>query len=347
MHIAIVGAGSVGSFLGATMTRSGRRVTLIDQWPEHIEAIKKNGVRVEGTSGDFVVPVTALHIHEVQRLINDPVDVALVCVKSYDTEWSTALIRDYLAPSGVVVSLQNSFNEEAMARIVGYNRVLGCVLNTIGVEVREPGTVVRWYQPSTPDYAVFRIGEMHGRITPRARAIAEALATADVAKVTTNLWGERWSKLTINSMGSATGAVTGIGLVQMYRDAGPRRLSMRLGQEAIAVGTAMGFELESICGATPDQWRASMTDAAAARHLDAVLAVWADRIRADGQVSTLHDWKRGRRMEAESINGLVVRKATEVGVEVPYQAAMTELVRKLERGEIEQGIAAIGPLIGN
>ncbi len=346
MHFAIVGAGSVGAFIGATMTRSGRKVTLIDQWPEHIEAMKRDGARIEGTSGDFRVPVKALHIHEVQRLHSDPVDVALICVKSYDTEWSTALIKDYLSPTGVVVSLQNSFNEEAMARIVGYNRVLGCVLNTIGVEVREPGQIVRWYHPSSPDYAVFRVGEMHGRVTRRATAIAQALSTADVAKVTTNLWGERWSKLTINSMGSATGAVTGIGLVQMYRQDGPRHLAMRLGQEAIQVGTALGFELENICGVSPAQWLSSITSAEDERKLDAALYAWADRIREDGQASTLHDWKRGRRMEAESINGFVVKKAAEAGLPVPHHSAMVDLTRKLERGEITQSLEAISHLFG-
>jgi len=344
MHFAIVGAGSVGAFIGATMARSGRHVTLIDQWPAHIDAIKQHGVRVDGTSGEFTVPVKALHIHEVQSLVRDPVDVAFICVKSYDTAWSTALIKDYLSPSGVVVSTQNSFNEEAMAQIVGYSRVLGCVLNTIGVEVREPGHIVRWYQ-SSPDYAVFRVGEMHGRVTPRAQALVDALSVADVAKVTTNLWGERWSKLTINSLASATGAVAGIGLAQMYRDPATRRLAMRLGQEAVQVGHAMGFELEHICGVSPEVWAGSPRDAGMERTLDAALLGWADRIRDDGRPSTLHDWTRGRRMEAESINGLVAKRGADLGVAVPYQTEMAELTRKLERGELRQGMEALRPVL--
>jgi 2-dehydropantoate 2-reductase len=258
VHFAIVGAGSVGGFIGAQIARAGGHVTLIDQWPQHIDAIKADGIHIEGTSGTFTVQMKALHIHEVQSLISDPVDVALICVKSYDSDWSTALIKDYLSPRGFVVSVQNSFNEEKMAKIVGWGRVLGCILNTIGVELTAPGKILRWYKPSTADYAVFRVGEMHGRPTERAQAVADALSVADVAKVTTNLWGERWSKLTINSLGSGTAAVTGIGLADMYLNDQTRLLALRLGQEAIQVGMAQGYELEPICGVSPQTWASDL-----------------------------------------------------------------------------------------
>jgi 2-dehydropantoate 2-reductase len=340
MHYAIVGAGSVGSFVGAHMVRTGHKVTFIDQWVAHVDAMKRQGLHLEGTSGELNIAVNALHIHEVQSLVKDQIDVALICVKSYDTAWATMLIKDYLSPTGFVVSVQNSFNEELMARIVGWGRVVGCVLNTIGVEVREPGKVVRWYEGS-PDYAVFRVGEMHGRVTPRCQQVVSALSNAEVAAVTTNLWGERWSKLTINSLGSAIGAVTGMGLAEMYRNARTRRLVMRLGQEAISVGFALGFSLEAICGVSPEVWQRSQHDAGAESELFYALEHWADRIRSDGQASTLHDFRRGRRMEAESINGLVVQRGRSVGVATPYQELMVDLVRKLVAGDIEQGMASL------
>ena len=92
-------------------------------------------------------------------------------------------------------------------------------------------------------------------------------------------------------------------------------------------------------------WVSSLTNAADERALDAALLAWADRIRADGSASTLHDWRRGRRMEAESINGFVLKKAIEVGVAAPHHAAMVDLTRKLERGEIKQGLEAIAQVL--
>src|SRR5579862_6514436 len=145
-RIAFVGAGAMGSYVGARIASAGGDVTLIDPWPEHVDAIKKHGVVLSGTEGAATIPVEALHICEVQRLMTRPVDVAFVSVKSYDTDWATMLIKQYLSPSGFVVSLQNCINEERIARIVGWGRTLGCVASTIGVSLDRPGQVVRTYK---------------------------------------------------------------------------------------------------------------------------------------------------------------------------------------------------------
>src|SRR5436853_7137273 len=99
-RIGIIGAGAIGSVVGGMLTRAGHDVTLIDQWPDHIEAIKRHGLRLSGTCGEHLVPVKAMHIHETQGL-RDPFDVIFISVKSYDTEWATALATVYLRqPSG-------------------------------------------------------------------------------------------------------------------------------------------------------------------------------------------------------------------------------------------------------
>ena len=90
MRIGIIGAGAIGCVVGGLLTRAGRDVTLIDQWPEHVEAMKRDGLRLSGTCGEHRIPVKALHIHEAQ-LIEEPFDAVFVAVKSYDTEWATAL----------------------------------------------------------------------------------------------------------------------------------------------------------------------------------------------------------------------------------------------------------------
>jgi 2-dehydropantoate 2-reductase len=107
-RIAIVGAGAVGGYAGAHMVRAGEDVTFIDPWPEHVEQMRRRGLRVTHAMDveEFSVPVRALHITDAQHLSKEaPVDIAFVCMKSYDTAWATMLIRQYLAPDGFVVSL--------------------------------------------------------------------------------------------------------------------------------------------------------------------------------------------------------------------------------------------------
>lgn len=342
MHIAIFGAGSVGGYVGGLLAASGQDITLVDAWPQHVEVIRRQGLRLSGTQGAHTVSVEAYGIADVQRLARKPVDVALLCVKSYDTAWMTALIKDYLAPSGYIVSMQNGMNEDVIASIVGWGRVVGCVLNTIGVEMTGPGEVMRWMEPAQTGYAVFRIGEIHGRVTQRAQALAGLLQSVDNATVTQNLWGERWSKLANNAMASAVGAIANVGMREMFADPDLRRLSIRTVVETIRVGQGLGLELEKICGMPASLW----LDTVGSQRPDygpveRGLADFEKRIGALGQPSTLHDLRRGRRTEIDSINGLVAKRATESGVPAPLHTALTAIVKDVEAGRTPQGKAAL------
>src|SRR3954470_16364824 len=103
--IAIVGAGAVGGYAGAHMVQAGEDGTFIDPWPEHVEQMRRRGLRVTHAMdvAEFCVPVRALHVTDAQQLAKEtPVDIAFICMKSYDTAWATMLIRQYLAPDGFV-----------------------------------------------------------------------------------------------------------------------------------------------------------------------------------------------------------------------------------------------------
>src|ERR1700749_1413441 len=268
-RIVIVGAGAVGGYAGAHMVQAGEDVTWIDPWPEHVEHMRKHGLRVTHAKDvpEFTVPVRALHVTDAQQLAKEkPVDIALVCMKSYDTAWATMLIRQYLAPDGYVVSLQNCMNEETIAGIVGWGKTLGCIGASITVNLPEPGLVHRGAAKHRAAHTVFRAGEPHGRITPRAEEICRLVAYAGSAKVTNNLWGERWSKLVANAMQNGISACTGLGGGDMLKNDAIRRFSTRVGSEAIRVGQAQGFELEEILHLPPETIaRAGEGDEEAAR----------------------------------------------------------------------------------
>src|SRR5579859_7531684 len=253
--IAIVGAGAVGGYTGAHMVQAGEDVTFIDPWPEHVEHMRKHGLRVTHAKdvAEFQVPVRALHVTDVQCLAREkPVDIAFVCMKSYDTAWATMMIRQYLAPNGYVVSLQNCMNEETIAGVVGWGKTLGCIASSITVELFAPGQVRRAAGKSGTRHTVFRAGEVHGRVTDRAKEVCRLVGYADSAMVTENLWGERWSKLVTNVMGNGLSACTGMLTKDMMRDDAIRHFSARLGSEAIRVGQALGYALEEIHHLDPE-----------------------------------------------------------------------------------------------
>src|SRR4029453_6123495 len=127
-RIGIFGAGAIGSVVGGMLTRAGRDVTLIDQWPEHVEAMKAKGLRLSGAMGDIVVPVRALHVHELQT-VQKPFDAAFARGKPYHTEGGVSMALAYLRePDGVVVDFQNGINDSRVARLAGVGRSLGCII---------------------------------------------------------------------------------------------------------------------------------------------------------------------------------------------------------------------------
>ena len=226
-RIVFIGAGAIGGYVGGHMTRAGHDVTLIDAWPEHVERMRSHGLELSGiTEAErHTVKVNAWHITEAQQLSRQrPIDIAFVCVKSYDTEWATLLLRQYLAPDGFMVSLQNCINEERIAGLVGWGRTTGCIASLIAAELYAPGRVKRTVPMGGERHTVFRVGEPHGRITPRLQEVAELLRSVDSAKATTNLWGERWSKLVVNSMRNGLSAATGLYGNQRDTSEGPRWL---------------------------------------------------------------------------------------------------------------------------
>src|SRR5580765_3337227 len=165
MRIGIVGAGAIGCVVGGLLTRAGHDVTLIDQWPEHVEAMRTRGLTLSGTCGEHVIKVKALHIHEAQG-IREPFDAVFVAVKSYDTEWATELGLRYLVPEGVVVDFQNGVNDDRVAAVAGRGRALGCVI-LIGAGMYEPAHAMR----TDSGVVGFKIGEHDGRDSARAREL--------------------------------------------------------------------------------------------------------------------------------------------------------------------------------
>jgi 2-dehydropantoate 2-reductase len=247
------------------------------------------------------------------------------------------MIGQYLAPEGYIVSLQNCMNEETIAGIVGWGKVVGCIASSITVELLEPGHVRRAAGKSGERHTVFRAGEVHGRVTDRAKEVTRLVGLADSALTTTNLWGERWSKLVTNAMGNGISASTGLVTKDIIRNDAIRRFSTRVASEAIRVGQALGYVLEEIHHVDPEIIaKAGEGDVEATRHFDQHRLAEANRPGGgEHRPSMGQDMVKGRRTEIEYLNGLVARKGESVGIATPANIALTDIVKRVERGELK------------
>jgi 2-dehydropantoate 2-reductase len=321
------------------MAKAGEDVTFIDPWPEHVREINKNGLHITHHQGEepFTVKMRALHLTEAQQLAKEAaVDIAFVCMKSYDTAWAATLIRQYLAPSAYVVSLQNCMNEATIAEIVGWGKVLGCIASNISVMLGEPGHIHRGGLKGGAAHTVYRAGEVHGKVTPRAEELQRLLSHADSAKATDNLWGERWSKLVTNSMANGASACTGLSGTDMAENEAIRRFQARVGSEAVRIGQALGFKLEEINHLPPE------VIAGAGEGEPTALEKYEERLRtqrrgsASQRPSMGQDMAKGRRTEIEFLNGFVVREGEKVGLPARANERLVDIVKKVERGELKQ-----------
>src|SRR6266704_2431462 len=318
MRIGIIGAGAIGSVVGGMLTKAGHDVTLIDQWPEHVEAMKQPGLRLSGTCGEHLVPVKALHIHEMQG-IREPFDAIFISVKSYDTEWATSMALAHLRePGGVVVDFQNGINDERVAAVAGRERTLGCVI-TISAGMYEAGHAIRTDRGSMG----FKVGEHDG-------------------KDTTNLWGERWSKLAVNCMVNPISGLSGFDSAEARTDRVPRRIAVFTAAEVIQVGRARGYEVEPIYSIATQRF----VDATEGKGLDEDEADMARdaKSRVGGRPSMLQDVMKGRRTEINYLNGYVAEQGRQVGVKTPLNDRIVELVNAPGVGLLKPDPKNLDPL---
>ena len=331
-RIGIMGAGAVGSYVGAFLARKGQDVTLIDMWPEHVDAIRNQGLRASGSQGDFTVPVPAMHLTDAQN-IQEPFDYAIISVKSYDTEWATHFIKRYVKPEGFFISLQNCWNDPVIGDIVGSDRAVGCVASHIEVALWEPGHVMRGGSVGRDSgHHVFRIGEQDGRITPRVEHLAQLLNNIDGAYATDNLWGERWSKLSLNCMGNGISAMTELGSQEMAQDPRCRLIRIHLAKEAAMVGLALGLDVVNLNSNPASMW-AEANRGDVFEELDDYMSTQGGRV--NWLASMAQDVRKGRRSEIDEMNGFVSHKGREVLVSTPFNDAIIDAMHDIDDGSLK------------
>ena len=343
--VVFLGGGAVGGYAGGMLAAAGVEVILIDGWPEHVEAIRARGLTIATPEGDILARPEAWHLGDTYRLRSLAPVAAFITVKLYDTQWASALLAQWLPPAVPVVTLQNALVEDIVAAAVGRGRVLGCIGGGLDVSLRAPGVVQRSRKRGATASPVFKVGEMHGRRTPRAERIAGLLNLVDRAVVTTDLWTQRWEKLCANAMTTGLSGLSGLSLREVYVREDTRRLAIRLGAEALDLGIAMGFEVPALFGLPAARWREAAAGAAdAMQEAMAALAAVAESMVEGGMSGTLQDLQKKRPSEVEFLNGFVAREAERLGIAAPTHRRVADLVRAVERGERGIGAGVLGTI---
>lgn len=323
-RVAVVGTGANGAGIGADLTREGHDVTFIEQWPAHVEAMRRHGVRVEMPHETVVTPVRVHHLCEVAEL-REPFDLVFVLVKAYDTRWASELIKPLVASDGLVVGLQNGMELDDMAEIIGLERTLGAVIEVTS-NMFEPGVVER---QSPPEKSWFAIGAMHPSTIGREEEAAAVLRAAGAVEISPDIRSSKWMKLVANAAELVPSAILDLPLGEAVRLPGMREFMVATGQEAVRTCLATGSRLMPIFGMTeadiadPDDYAVML--------LDKVLT---DYTLPSTRTTVLQDWMKGRRSEVEEINGFVVREQRRIGGEAPYNQRVVDLALRIEAGEL-------------
>src|SRR5438046_4942515 len=321
-----VGAGAIGSYLGAFLSRAGHDVTLGDPWADQVETIRERGISVTGPHEPFEARPAAIHVHEAARLPRDYA-IAFVAMKVYDTPWATQLALRHLGPDGYVVAAQNCWPDPVVAGVAGASRAVGLVMSKIGVALWKPGQVERGMEKGQgKGHDVFRVGEHDGRITPRATEPAQMLSVVDGAQVTDNLWGERWAKLCANAMGNPVQAMSALGSLEIASSEVGRTITIHLAADSARVGLALGYRVPKFNGAEAAEWagheRPETYDA-----LDRMLTP-ASATPVNWPASMAQDVAKGRPTEIDHMTGSVVARGRARGVPTPVYESVVEVMHE-------------------
>jgi 2-dehydropantoate 2-reductase len=325
-RIAILGSGANGSAVGADLIAAGFDVTLIEQWPAHVRAIRSGGLTIAMPEGELEVEADPVDLCDVARL-RGRFDIVLILMKAYDTRWACQMIEPYVKDDGVVVAVQNGLTTREVLDVMGPDRTLGSVIEISSMMV-DPGRVERH---SGPARSYFAVGHPTGAES-RSAEVAEILSHSGQVEVVDNIEAAKWMKLVSNCTTLAASAILDSPIIAAPDDPEMRALMLRAGQEALDLGGDLGFPPLPIFGL--DQAGLGSPERIVETLLETLLGGF---VLPTTTSTILHDWRKGRRSETDDINGVVVARRTAEGIHAPANSAIVDVAHRIERGELEPG----------
>jgi 2-dehydropantoate 2-reductase len=314
-RIAVVGAGSVGSYFGGMLARAGAPVTLIGRAP-HVEAINRDGLLIDSINFKERISVSASTELEDVR----DAQLVLFSVKTVDTEGTAKLLAPYLAPDTIVVSLQNGVdNAEQIDFAAGIQVIPAVVYIAVAMtgvgQVKHLGRgdlIIGNPSGDTSGNPLLKDDASRSELDEVAATFTRAGVPCRISK---NIAVDLWEKLIMNCAYNAISALARMKYGRIASDAGSIDVIKRVVIEAVAVGNAAGVSL------SPD----SMTAAALKLGSEAM---------PEALSSTAQDIARGKPTEIDSLNGFLVRRGAEMGVRTPVNQTLHSLVKLLEQASV-------------
>ncbi|MFE0440128.1 ketopantoate reductase family protein [Streptomyces nigra] len=326
-RIAVLGTGANGGSIGADLTRAGLDVTFIEQWPEHVAAMRADGIRVEMPDADEVTAVRAFNLCDVATL-RERFDVVLVLVKAYDTRWACELIKPLVADDGMVVGVQNGMTLETIADVMGADRALGAVIE-VASNMFAPGLI---HRDTARSQSWFAVGGLTSEAQRKAVTAAGLLRHSGTVEISDDILSSKWMKLVANCTELVTSAVLDMTVHEAAEVPGMLDVMIEAGNEAVRTGLALGRRIRPVLGLT----EADVADPENVAR--ALFDVVHDRFVIPGQQTTvLQDWIKGRRSEVHQINGHVVAEQTGLGGRAPVNERVVEAARRIEEHQIAAG----------
>jgi 2-dehydropantoate 2-reductase len=322
LKIAVLGTGANGSCIAASLIDVGLDVTLIDQWPAHVDAMRANGLKIAMPDREQHVTVRAHHLCDVCTL-QEPFDVVLLAVKAYDTRWACELIKPHLVENGMVIGMQNCMVADVIREVIGPKRNIACVFE-LSSEMFTPGQVKR---NTPPQKTWIGLGLLEGGPAHRLEEMQKLLGPVGKVEIKDNILAAKWTKLVVNAMCLGPFAMVGLTLLDAVKLPGMRDLIIEVGNEAMRAGQDLGYQLEPIFGLTPADLAGSN------RPAELLFDTLASHVGPGrGRNTVLQDFLKGRPSEVSMINGMVAAEHEERGRASPANARVAEISRPIEAG---------------
>ena len=321
--VAIYGAGSLGTVLGAFMTQNGVDVELVNRNKAHVEALREKGAHITGTV-DMTVPVKALFPDEMAGTY----EVVFLMTKQLFNAEVVAFLKPMLTEDGVIVTLQNGIPEPGIAEIVGKAHTIGCTVEW-GATLSAPGECTL---TSDKESLSFHMGRMEGITDAQMNRVKELLEKMCPVHIEDNLLGARWSKLLINATFSGLGTVVGGVFGDVSEDKDVQPIALRCMKECIDVGRAAGETFAPVQG--KDITKLFYYKNGFKKAISKLLLPIAMKKHRDIEPSMLQDLKKGKPCEVDAINGVVCEWGRKCGVPTPVNDRIVEVIKKEQAGEL-------------
>ncbi|KOP71700.1 ketopantoate reductase family protein [Cytobacillus solani] len=325
MRIAIMGAGSLGTIIGAFLSKGKEHVELIDVNEEHVKALNETGASVIGTIKENV-PVQAITPKEMTGAY----DLVLLLTKQVFNKDVLANLKPFLTEDSIVLSLQNGVPEESLVSSLGKNRVIGGSVE-FGATWVKPGVSELTTAMESFKNNAFQIGELDGTITDRIHNIKEVLNLVGGTVISTNLVGTKWSKLLVNVAMSGMSAALGCTYGDILKNETAVTSAVMLADETLQAGSASGVEFTELAGIHVGVFKVNEDKSNLSNVIGLAKKIFEPQALL--KASMLQDLEKQRKTEIDYINGVVSAKGKEFSVRTPFNDLVVSLVKQAEDGK--------------